>query len=140
MIFDGSFSVCFGYQNCNPRNCVAPSTVMNGADSSSMRKTLPTGCCLLGCFVPRPTGPCTPMIETFIFSTTPESTGYGSSLASKCNAAPRGDAQSIACCNAALLPAAVFVDEKPNSLRLRAFTPAAKLRLTHASKTIFATC
>src|SRR5947207_194574 len=80
MIFAGSLNVCCGYQNCSPRNCVAPSTVMNGADSSSIRKTLPTGCCFSGCRVPRPTGPCTPMIDTFIFSVIPPATGYGSSL------------------------------------------------------------
>jgi hypothetical protein len=40
MIVSGSLIVCFGYQNCSPRNCVAPSTVMNGADSSSMLKEL----------------------------------------------------------------------------------------------------
>ena len=74
MTFFGSVSVCFGYQNWTPRICVAASTVKNGFFSSSMAKTLPTGWFFVGCFVPRPTGPWTPMSETFIFRTMPPST------------------------------------------------------------------
>ena len=75
MIFAGSSSVCRGYQNCKPRNCVAPSTVINGSDSSSIRNTLPTGCAFSGCRVPLPTGPCIPTSEAFIRRTSPPATG-----------------------------------------------------------------
>jgi hypothetical protein len=73
MTFFGSVRVCSGYQNCTPRICVAPSTMMKGFLSSSIAKTLPTGWFFVGCFVPRPTGPCTPTRETFILSTMPPS-------------------------------------------------------------------
>src|SRR5438552_2006775 len=118
MIFSGSDRVCFGYQNWIPRTCVACSTIRRGSPRSSVAKTLPTGCALDECLVPRPTGPCAPIRDVFIFKITPPVRRYGSASGSTYSAAPRGDAQSIAACRFVALTSAAFSGSTPKSRML----------------------